>query len=64
MKVETPLTKREAFMALWREQVERSPQVFKTPIIGESGCNHEFKEYVGLTESYKYCLKCDHKEPK
>lgn len=25
-------------------------------------CNHEFKEYHGFTESYRYCTKCDHKE--
>lgn len=25
-------------------------------------CNHDFKEYHGFTESYKYCTKCDHKE--
>lgn len=23
--------------------------------------NHDFKEYVGFTESYKYCTKCDTK---
>jgi len=25
-------------------------------------CIHEFKDYVGLTETYKYCVKCDEKE--
>lgn len=25
-------------------------------------CRHEFKEYHGFTESYRYCTKCDHKE--
>jgi hypothetical protein len=28
----------------------------------KQSCQHEFKEYVGLMESYKYCTKCDHKE--
>ena len=27
-----------------------------------SACRHEFKEYHGFTESYRYCIKCDHKE--
>ena len=25
-------------------------------------CNHEFKEYIGLTEVYQYCTKCDVKK--
>lgn len=24
-------------------------------------CQHEYKQYVGLTESFNYCVKCDHK---
>lgn len=24
-------------------------------------CAHDFKEYVGFTESYKFCTKCDKK---
>lgn len=30
-------------------------------IFGESNtnCNHEFIEYTGLRESYKFCKKCD-----
>lgn len=27
-----------------------------------NGCNHDMKKYVGFSESYKYCTKCDHKE--
>lgn len=27
-----------------------------------SDCNHDFKQYLGFTQSYKYCIKCDHKE--
>lgn len=26
------------------------------------GCNHSYKHYVGLTEVYDYCIKCDHKK--
>lgn len=26
------------------------------------GCSHEMKLYVGFTEKYRYCTKCDHKE--
>jgi hypothetical protein len=26
------------------------------------GCNHDFKQYNGFTESYRYCTKCDQKE--
>lgn len=26
------------------------------------GCVHNFKEYFGLSEAYKYCTKCDKKE--
>jgi len=25
-------------------------------------CSHSFKEYVGFSEKYKYCVKCDHKK--
>jgi hypothetical protein len=25
-------------------------------------CDHTFKEYVGATEAYKYCTKCDLKK--
>lgn len=25
-------------------------------------CRHDFKEYRGFSEDYKYCTKCDHKE--
>jgi hypothetical protein len=26
-----------------------------------SGCQHEFQDYSGFTESYQFCKKCDHK---
>lgn len=25
-------------------------------------CHHDFKEYQGITEHYRYCTKCDHKQ--
>lgn len=30
--------------------------------VGVDCSNHSFKEYHGFTESYKYCVNCDHKE--
>lgn len=37
--------------------------MFTVPTHGWSpgGCDHDFKEYQGFTESYRYCIKCDHK---
>lgn len=26
------------------------------------GCQHDFKLYVGFTETYNYCIKCNFKE--
>lgn len=26
-----------------------------------SGCDHDWKPYIGFTESYKYCTKCPEK---
>lgn len=28
----------------------------------EQPCYHEYKEYVGLTQQYHYCIKCDEKK--
>lgn len=28
----------------------------------EKSCVHEWKEYIGFTERYNYCTKCDSKE--
>lgn len=25
-------------------------------------CKHEWKDYLGLSESFKYCIKCDEKK--
>lgn len=25
-------------------------------------CHHEWKEYIGFTQRYNYCVKCDKKE--
>lgn len=27
----------------------------------QEGCMHEPKEYIGFTEKYEFCLKCDAK---
>lgn len=31
-------------------------------LIENEGCQHQFKEYVGFTSRYNYCVKCDEKE--
>ena len=28
----------------------------------EIKCSHDWKEYIGFTERYNYCTKCDTKE--
>lgn len=28
---------------------------------GHKGCNHNWKNYVGFKEAYKYCTKCPEK---
>jgi hypothetical protein len=33
----------------------------KIPTIS-SFCAHDWKQYVGLTEVYKFCVKCDEKD--
>ena len=35
----------------------------KSATITSIGCNHEYKHYIGLSESFKYCIHCDKKEP-
>lgn len=35
-------------------------KLMNEPVI--TGCQHEFKPYTGLRETYNYCVKCDHKE--
>lgn len=33
---------------------------YNTPVtLPELECEHEFKEYIGLTQRYNYCVKCD-----
>lgn len=32
------------------------------PQVSEITCEHTFANYVGLTESYNYCTKCDKKD--
>jgi len=31
-------------------------------IKNQYGCRHEYKLYLGFTERYEYCAKCDHKK--
>ena len=38
----------------WKQQLN-----LKTP--SEAGCEHEAREYMGFTERYNFCLKCDAK---
>jgi hypothetical protein len=42
----------------WQKDLEEL--YAKTPINPEV-CDHEFKEYVGFTERYFFCCKCDAK---
>ena len=28
----------------------------------EPGCQHEYVRYVGLRETYNFCVRCDHKD--
>lgn len=30
--------------------------------INKNECRHEWKDYLGLSESFRYCTKCDKKE--
>jgi len=38
----------------------------KTPVIGglKATCNHQWKQYQGLTDSFEYCTVCDAKKGK
>jgi hypothetical protein len=37
-------------------------QLMTTDDVNEIKCSHDWKEYIGFTERYKYCTKCDNKE--
>jgi len=41
---------------------ERIKNGIRTPSTQVSSCNHEWAEYHGLMENYKYCKKCDQKD--
>lgn len=41
------------------ELVERG--LYKS-LLSLMGCQHKYKEYVGFTETYKYCVHCDDKQ--
>lgn len=53
------------FLALIEKETQGSADGFVfVPIVSpfKTSCQHEFKSYMGLTESYNYCVKCDQKE--
>lgn len=35
---------------------------FYESTVAKSGCQHEYKRYDGLLESFEYCVKCDEKK--
>jgi hypothetical protein len=43
---------------------EEIDELLANMYVGVSGCNHEFVTYVGLTETYEYCIRCDEKRIK
>lgn len=38
----------------WKQQLNRGPAI-------SFGCEHEPREYIGFTDCYDFCLKCDAK---
>lgn len=44
----------------WKKAISDSPQVFRTPIFKDS-CQHKWKRYHGLMDSFDYCETCDEK---
>lgn len=43
-----------------RDFFDKMDWCYITIIIKE--CQHEYKLYQGFTQSYNYCIKCDHKQ--
>jgi len=31
------------------------------PVVAKNSCNHEWKDYLGLSEQFTYCVHCDEK---
>lgn len=48
--------------ATFAEMVELAfPEITGLPSMVDDKCNHDLKEYIGLTQRYNYCTKCDEK---
>lgn len=44
---------------IYKPILYRNPGILVTT---SQGCEHAMQEYIGLTRSFKFCTKCDHKE--
>ena len=51
--------KKEEFQLSFEEYVVHGNIFFYPP---NNECNHEWKEYEGITQKYNYCVKCDIKK--
>ena len=38
------------------------PDKIDSEVLKESMCTHDFKEYHGFNDAFKYCIYCDKKE--
>lgn len=45
-----------------QEQFDYSYTEKHNPYRNQNYCNHEMKDYLGLSEKFRYCVKCDYKE--
>lgn len=56
----------QGYLSCFKLQKEELPYTYKVQWGYDGGskpcCNHQFEKYQGFTESYKYCVHCDHKE--
>lgn len=44
-------------------KIAENTKLMATPLwISNDVCEHEYKYYLGLSESYEYCTKCDAKK--
>lgn len=43
------------------EQAERMLMLSTEVTVPTSRCQHKYQDYIGFTESYKYCIFCDSK---
>ena len=46
-------------LSAWRKSLEAE---LDGVLIEDGQCRHEFQEYIGFSESYHYCIKCDTKQ--